>query len=536
MARSSSLAGRRAGAGPRHGRRHVSGPIAGALVLALAAFAPAVQGAVAVVGGGVGDELFAIAETLMLPTHDGVTLRLIPDTAMSLRVSYGTHPEALAESTAVQAVPAGSPYECRLRELSDNTTYYYRVHYAVTGGTGRVLARPVHSFTTLPAPGRAFTFAYATDSHQYEGWTDDVFDGKPDGEARFRLTMDNLLGRRPRFLVIGGDFVQTQCSCAGGVYEGESYAPGNALTVEQASLRYQVAFSPEEYGRVTADVPFVYVLGNHDGEGGWYSDALFTSSRTARLHTFANPASVYPSHEDGYYYAFEAGDALVVVVDVMRFTPVKPTGAQSWTLGAAQLAWLEAVLSTSSAPWRFVFAEHLIGGEPTPTLIGAGYYYGRGGLRATLDDPSTPDVDEEDQITGLFKGEQQLVQWIEEQTAPPGGSSFFLTGHDHVAITPTEKLRADGGGTHTYHVKGGRAGFVGPPWANDDGFKVEMDFDSNGTADYDQPEVGTRKPGFFLIHVDGPDRVTFEYVVTSLDDAELNDTVLFSKTIEAPCR
>ncbi len=480
-----------------------------------------------------GDADFIIAETLMTPTHEGVTLRMTPRTDVVAFVRYGTSAQRLDSQSMEYSLTAGQPLELILKGLQQNTRYFYRVHVATVASSGRFLPRALHSFQTLPQPGRPFSFAYATDSHHYEAWADMQFAAKPGAQQRFQKTIANIRKRKPHWLMIGGDFVQTQCSCEGGTHEGVTYAPGSAFTVQEAQNRYDVSFGPDEYGQITSDIPFVYVLGNHDGEGGWFSNALRSSSETARLNTFTNPAQVYPGDAEGHYYAFESGDALIVVIDVMRFTVTKPQTANDWTLGDAQMLWLSSVLSASQAKWKFLFAEHLDGGEPTPLLLGANYYYGRGGLRATVDDPSTPLTDETNKVTGVFKGEQAVIQLLEEQHTTNGGATFFLSGHDHLAITPTEKLDAAGQGTRTFHVKGGRAGYYGASWAQPNSFKKEMDWDGNGVADYDEPALGSRQAGFFLIHVNGQQSVTFEYILTNTQDESLDNTVGFSRTIQA---
>jgi hypothetical protein len=64
----------------------------------------------------------------------------------------------------------------------------------------------------------------------------------------------------------------------------------------------------------------------------------------------------------GDYYAWEWGDALLVVLDAYRFYTVsaKP-GKWDWTIGKPQYDWLKSTLEKSSAKFRFVFIHHLLG-------------------------------------------------------------------------------------------------------------------------------------------------------------------------------
>jgi 3',5'-cyclic AMP phosphodiesterase CpdA len=469
---------------------------------------------------------FTVGELLMTPTATSVTLRLVPAEDVLVAVRWGLAPGPTLFRTSTTLAPAGEAVEFVLRELQPASEHVYVVDAKPADAPGPLIPREPHGFSTLPPPGSAFRFAYATDSHHYESWADSKFKSTHGALNRFQRTMDNVRDADPLFLVIGGDFVQTQCDCAGGAHDGQVFDEGSAKTVDEALRRYHVTFGPEGYGPVVADVPAVYVLGNHDGEAGFdtpNAQAVMAASRPARQATLANPSHVYPGDADGTYYAFESGDALIVVLDVMGHTPVKPAVPGDWTLGPEQLAWLGAVLEASEAHWTLIFAEHLVGGEKTPTLLGASYWYGRGGLRATVG--NQPD--------GAFKGEQSLIQLLQEQDVATGGHSVFLTGHDHVAIAPMEKPAPDGAGTRTWHLKGGRAGYKPPSWANIASFKVEMDQDLSGVVDYDEPEIGSREPGFFLIDVRGAESLTFRYVITDLDDPERNGSVAFSRTISS---
>jgi hypothetical protein len=135
-------------------------------------------------------------------------------------------------------------------------------------------------------------------------------------------------------------------------------------------------------------VPLFMALGNHDGESGWLGDATANNLAAWSLRA---PKTFYPNPKpDGFYsgtaeeapgigfrrnyYAFEWGDALIVVLDPYTYTAPKP-GADGWgwTLGATQYQWFAKTLATSRARFKFVFSHHLLGGNGTDARGGAAF-------------------------------------------------------------------------------------------------------------------------------------------------------------------
>ena len=313
------------------------------------------------------------------------------------------------------------------------------------------------------------------------------------------------------------------------MYNGESYASNDTVDASQALKRYVKTFAPDAYGQVTKDIPITYILGNHDGEAG-FDVPVLNASYSARSTLFPELPASYHGDPEGRYYAFESGSARFIFVDVMRNTVVVPQTADDWKLGQTQLDWLHGQLTEAAAkgpdgklrnPLVFIIAEHLDGGEPSYGVLANNTWYGRGGLKATVDDLTS----------GMFKGEQAKIQDMEMEYTAAGGTVVFMSGHDHIAITPTEKPNLDGTGTHTYMLKGGRMGGVGFGWVVDNAFKKEMDWDGNGNADYLDIGLGTKTPGYFRITVNGTQGATFEYILSDKDNPALDNTVAFSKTI-----
>ncbi len=471
---------------------------------------------------------FTVEETLMLPTKNGVSLIMTPAESATLFVEYGSGENPYEYKTAVQTVSAGKSAKFKIDQLSPDQTYTYRVQCKPAGQRGPFAPRSSHTSATLPSENETFSFAYATDSHAYAQWAQNEF--KPGGgtDASFALLLknfENLAADTLKFFVIGGDWVMTNChNCKGGIADdGVSYPTGDALSLDVAEQRYTKIFSPKLYGSVTKKLPFVYVLGNHDGEQGFTtgietceSDSPTTKavSEQARLAMFQNPANTYRNGDPlGRYYKLEAGDADIFVLDLIGGTAKLPLSADDWSLGSNQLAWFEKEFKKSKAMWKFVFAEHLVGGESGPTETC--YYYGRGSIKAT----------DTDKIDGTLKGEQAVLQTIMKDFTTPSGATIFASGHDHLALGPNEVP-----GSRVFYVTGGTfAG--GAPWTIDQSFQKEMDIDGNGQADYYSNTNGSVERGYFRITVAGKESVTFDYVQAT--DSLANGTVLYSKTISA---
>ena len=158
------------------------------------------------------------------------------------------------------------------------------------------------------------------------------------------------------------------------------------------------------------------VIGNWDGESGCNTAEQRERSLSQRLRYVPAPApGTYPeggsANED--YYAFTWGDALFIVLNVMTYTEschllgINPGLPDDWTLGEAQLAWLEETLANATAKWRFTFIHHTVGGDAGNPVDSA---YGRGGGRAAR------------------VGEQAIVHDLLMRH----GVQIFFYAHDHV--------------------------------------------------------------------------------------------------------
>jgi hypothetical protein len=187
--------------------------------------------------------------------------------------------------------------------------------------------------------------------------------------------------------------------------------PPEAVYTRRAYRNYRVLL-----GDTLGNAAHFPVIGNWEGEDGWYTPDDLNRSRQQRMLYMPGPLpTTYPQSGSPAqdYYAFTWGDALFVVLNVMSYTP-KPhllsTGEgapDDWTLGAEQLDWLSRTLAGATSKWRFLFIHHAVGGAAGDPEDSA---YGRGGGQAA------------------YVGEQAKVH----QLMLDHGVQIFFYGHDHV--------------------------------------------------------------------------------------------------------
>jgi hypothetical protein len=307
---------------------------------------------------------FINTEFLTNLSDRGVTLSLFPEQNAELFVEYGPDGVPFSMRTEARTVAADSPGVFRLDRLLPDGDYHYRVRCRNTDGT--IGARPEYRFRT-PGRSKPVTFAFATDSHIFSFWAQAVCGTYTDNFESSVRTLQNILEANVDFLIIGGDSAMTQCNrCIACTSRGEDTGTGSARTRRQAELRYRVARN--FYERIAHSVPVFQVLGNHDGEAGFTLEGC-EQDETIRNHSLAARKKYFPIGEhgfgggaDGNYLGFEAGDALIVILDVMRYTLTPPQSAADWALGDEQTLWLANTLNRSDRAWTFLFQEHLVGG------------------------------------------------------------------------------------------------------------------------------------------------------------------------------
>jgi hypothetical protein len=331
-------------------------------------------------------------------------------------------------STDVRPLPAGQAVLFVLDKLKADSAYAYRLKYRPKPRDGAaaepMAASDVYGFHTPRAPSRSkggegaggagsgggeegagaasggaerdgFTFVIQADSHLDQGVEPKVY------EQTLANMLPPIAPARPDFMIDLGDTFMTD-------KRGREY---KAALPQYDAQRYY-------FSRVAHSVPLFMVLGNHDGEKGTSgagADDIGPWSYTQRTSRFPAPVvgegslggdTFYTGSttmKDGVganYYAFEWGDALLIVLDPYWSTtdrirgggggnrgaggagggggggaqggqggqrpndePLKPTDS-SWTstLGREQYGWLATTLEGAKAKYRFVFIHHLVGG------------------------------------------------------------------------------------------------------------------------------------------------------------------------------
>lgn len=453
-------------------------------------------------------------ELLSWPTASSVTLSVIPKESVELYVEYGTESNYYSFTTQKFLAESGELASFLLDKLSPGTRYYYRLRC-----NNKALEE--YSFVTTRKPGSKFSFGFGTDSHGYATWSAATCSKKKRGLQSLNKTFKTIsrMSDELDFFVVGGDWSSTHCdSCPSCYVDGKAAGKRTVRNSSQAELRHRLSRRlHEEFGH---SLPAFFVLGNHEGEAGFaanrcsYRTNTLDLSINARLKHLPLPPSDFNSAKSVNYYAFESGDALVIVLDVMRYTESFPQSVDDWTLGATQLAWLEDTLSRSERKWKFVFMEHLVGGNPRRNC----YFYGRGGVNTT--DTKTP--------AGKFLGEQAVLHEMFKQF----GVQLVFYGHDHI-FSVAEKQNSSGAGEGIYYICGGRmAGVKATKWTNRPYFTRLYDHDGDGRGDWlTNNKGGSKLFGFFRIDIEGEELLRFSVIKTGPGKDQDSGQVIFTKEL-----
>jgi len=284
-------------------------------------------------------------------------------------------------SKAVQR--ANAPIEIKLENLEPNTQYYYRIRYKKPENREYIEGEE-RTFNTQKPKGEQFSFAILSDEHAGDYH---LYPTNEDDIELYKTTLQNVASSSPDFYISLGDFA-----------EPEYYLGRDSYNLQEAIDRYLI--QRKYIDEIAHSIPFYLVLGNHEGEQGWYYyfenddiNNLAAIALKARRDIIPNP---YP---DGFYtgnvdklhgdyredyYSWEWGDALFVVLDPYHYTKRKPHDVGEggfgthnnwdWTLGKEQYDWLYDTLHESDAKWKFVFTHHLVSSNNG--------FYGRGGIEA----------------------------------------------------------------------------------------------------------------------------------------------------------
>ena len=313
---------------------------------------------------------------LCRPTRTSMTVSARASTARDGWIEFAKAGDAKTRSLDAQPMKPGETVLFDLTGLEPDAEYAYRFCWKSAGGqAGR---GDENRFRTPASPGTAFTFAIQADSH---------LDSNMD-TAVYARTLGNMAADRPAFLVDLGDTFMTD-------KRGRDFT--QTLPQYDAQRHW--------FGIPCRAAPLFMALGNHDGEKGDSGTAaadIGPWSYAERTSRFPPPVTgaggmytgdtAFRDGQGSNYYAFEWGDALVIVLDPFWSTTqrirsgggggarggegqggggggnpdrvIEPTDA-SWamTLGREQYDWLDRTLAASKAPHRFVFIHHLVGGK-----------------------------------------------------------------------------------------------------------------------------------------------------------------------------
>ena len=445
------------------------------------------------------DRLLAVPEALFRPTESGCTLHWVPRGTVEARVLAGADPQRLS---VVRELSSADAVTVPMEGFGPDADVFLRCEFR-RAGESEWRARPVRRVRTKRAAGQSYRVDLIADSHVYRA-------AKVAQRVRnLARTSQMVTADRPDFVVFLGD--------EPGVYSWHD-APG---CMSQARAIERWAQWRSAYGPLLAAVPSFMCIGNHEGEGGFHQARSLDGhmmhyqrwGTVARKRHFLNPLpNTYPQggENDGWvgdpsspatggaaegnrsplenYFAWTWGDALFVVLDVHRYTNVgggTPKSVDEWTLGTAQLRWLEGVLESSDARWKIIIAHHLVGGSEWD-LRGRSrqtdYVYGRGGARYA------------------WVGEQRRISALMKRT----GARLFLYGHDHVfAHQQTEGL---------HFVCCGRPTFLQPSWWDGPGWR-----EAYGDAAARGPHDFYAAIGYTRLTV-SPKQVRVEYVRSGTDE------------------
>ncbi len=435
-------------------------------------------------------DLFEVEPGVFRPTPTTATLHWSTSGRVEARVLCGPSRDDL--ELCAEAESSG-PTTIELTGLEPDAEVWYRLQLRPPGGHWS--DAEAHRFHTARRPGGDYKVALVADAHLQNCLR------RPGSFENLDATISAILEDRPDFVIFLGDET--------GVHHTRDTR--GQMNQEAALARWRRW--REVYARLLESVPSFFVIGNHEGEAGFYREHqrgeriehLQRWGTIARKRYFLNPLpATYPEGgEDGgwvgdqdspatggaeqgnrspleNYFAWSWGDALFVVLDVHRYTRVgldEPDSPEQWTLGPDQLAWLERTLRNSAVRWKFVLAHHVVGGwkyylagETQQTH----YAYGRGGARYAR-------VGEQSRIT-------DLMQQYDAQ--------IFFYGHDHVFA----HQQAEG----IDFVCAGRPTYLQPKWWDTPGWLEAYGDEFYGAI------------GFTRLSV-SPDEIQVEYVCTARD-------------------
>ncbi len=301
------------------------------------------------------------SEILGRPTDSSITMSVLFDQTMDVYWEYGTSSSNYTNTTSNYIASANVPIEVDFLNLTTNTKYFYRTRYRLNGTANTFSAATEHSFHTHRPAGSTFSFAVEADPHLDSNTL----------PASYTLTLQNILGKNPDFLIDLGDN-----------FMSEKQPVINQQVITDRTVMYRPYF-----GQTCHTVPLYLTIGNHEGELGWMLNGTDTSlpvrAANARKLYYPNPYpnSFYSGNtiSENYvglrenYYAWEWGNALFMVIDPYWYTTNANRAGWGWTLGADQFNWFRNTIKSSTAKYKFIFCHQLVGGNGNDARGGSEY-------------------------------------------------------------------------------------------------------------------------------------------------------------------
>ncbi len=333
----------------------------------------------------------------------GISAVIQRGNAQSLSTSVREEGQTTWYAASASSQPTADVVEWTCAGLQPGTRYEYQIVALTAEGEQVVLF--AGTATTKRPIGQSFSFALLTDTHISPAAAPETYYEVYAAET-LPAVGRNIGASQHDFMVHLGDVLDFHRL-------GFVVPPTDGALTRLGYVLYRGLVGP-----TLGQMAHFNVIGNWDGENGYFTDQEIAYSRQARLDYIPGPTPrTYPEggseHED--YYAFTWGDALFVVLNVMTYTPTPhrlghesvPGTPDDWTLGDEQLAWFQRTLEGASSRWRFVLIHHTVGGAAGDLPNSA---YGRGGGQAA------------------YVGEQALVHDLMLRH----GVQIFFYGHDHV--------------------------------------------------------------------------------------------------------
>lgn len=330
------------------------------------------------------------------PTDSSVTISVISLLPGWTAVTIDYWPTAMklfTHSTQTQALPQYVPVSFDISGLAFNTNHTYQIHYQ--SGNTQIYIQS-YTFRTARPPGDSFSFAIEADPHH------DLDHNYP----MMNATYSNIVKQKPDFMLSLGDYLMSD----------------KLQYVNRSNIELRAILCRQWWDLVNREVPLFITHGNHEYETIKNLYNITNMSVEIRKQYFPGPVpnSFFSGSDTQTYYAFNWGDALLVILD--PFLNTMAFSGWSYSLGYAQYTWMRTTLENSKAKYKFVFSHNLVGGN-TGARGGIEYakYYEWGGYYPN----------------GTYAFDWMRPGWGKpiHQVFVDTGVRAWIHGHDHLYVS-----------------------------------------------------------------------------------------------------